>query len=356
MTKRIIGIDVARALAIIGMIIVHFKIVFGDQGSQILKTFANFFDGKAAATFVVLAGVGIALMTNSSISDTPKLAIARKRIMKRAVFLFFVGLSYLWIWPADILHSYGVYMIFIVFLLHRSSTLLLGVTSVLMVLFSLLLFVFDYELGWDFSTMNYIDLWTIKGFLRNLFYNGYNPVFPWLAFMVFGLWYGRQNLNDHSFLKQSFTIGLIVFLLVQLVSKALIYWVSGMETIVLEDIMFAIGTDPMPPTLLFMLNGLSLAVTVISGCIIISKKYKSNVVIKSLYKTGKLALTFYVAHVIIGITFIEEFGTKTLGNYSIEFSMFYAFAFSLSCVGFAWLWLKYFNAGPLEWLMRKLTD
>jgi uncharacterized protein len=32
MNKRIIGIDVARALAVIGMIIVNFKVVFGEKG------------------------------------------------------------------------------------------------------------------------------------------------------------------------------------------------------------------------------------------------------------------------------------------------------------------------------------
>ncbi|MFT7429277.1 MAG: hypothetical protein ACI9IZ_001774, partial [Nonlabens sp.] len=32
MKKRIIGIDVARALAVIGMIIVNFKVVFGENG------------------------------------------------------------------------------------------------------------------------------------------------------------------------------------------------------------------------------------------------------------------------------------------------------------------------------------
>ena len=36
MKKRIIGIDVARALAVIGMIIVNFKIVLGENGNEIL--------------------------------------------------------------------------------------------------------------------------------------------------------------------------------------------------------------------------------------------------------------------------------------------------------------------------------
>lgn len=53
MKTRIIGIDVARALAIIGMIIVNFKIAFGENGLNWVKYFASVFDGKAAATFVV---------------------------------------------------------------------------------------------------------------------------------------------------------------------------------------------------------------------------------------------------------------------------------------------------------------
>jgi uncharacterized protein len=68
MKKRIIGIDVARAFAVIGMIIVNFRIVFGEQGEGWLKGVAQLFDGKAAATFVVLAGIGLALMSNSAIA------------------------------------------------------------------------------------------------------------------------------------------------------------------------------------------------------------------------------------------------------------------------------------------------
>ena len=86
--KRIIGIDVARALAVIGMIVVNFKIVIGENGLSWVKSFAGIFDGKAAATFVVLAGVGLALMTNSAIknNDKSKLKIVRNRILKRALF------------------------------------------------------------------------------------------------------------------------------------------------------------------------------------------------------------------------------------------------------------------------------
>ena len=73
--KRIVGIDVARALAVIGMIVVNFKIVIGENGLNWVKSFAGIFDGKAAATFVVLAGLGLALMTNSAIKNNNKLTL-----------------------------------------------------------------------------------------------------------------------------------------------------------------------------------------------------------------------------------------------------------------------------------------
>lgn len=94
--KRIIGIDVARAFAVIGMIVVNFKIVFSENGLNWVQSFAHIFDGKVAAKFVVLPGIGLALMTNSAIknNDKAKLKITRNRILKRALLLFIIGISY----------------------------------------------------------------------------------------------------------------------------------------------------------------------------------------------------------------------------------------------------------------------
>ena len=86
MNSRIIGIDVARALSIVGMVVVNFKVVFGEEGKNFIKLLASVFDGKASATFVVLAGVGIALGTNSAIrnNDLSRLRMAQIKITKRA--------------------------------------------------------------------------------------------------------------------------------------------------------------------------------------------------------------------------------------------------------------------------------
>lgn len=76
----------------------------------------------------------------------------------------------------------------------------------------------------------------------------------------------------------------------------------------------------------------------------------------ALTKTGQLALTFYVAHVIIGMGVIEAIKPEKMGNYSIEFSVGYALMFSLLCVWFATFWLKSRKNGPIEWLMKKIIN
>jgi len=59
--KRIVGYDLARAIAIFGMVVVNFKIVMGagQNGPAWLVSSVGLLNGRAAATFVVLAGVGL---------------------------------------------------------------------------------------------------------------------------------------------------------------------------------------------------------------------------------------------------------------------------------------------------------
>ena len=358
MKKRIIGIDVARALAVIGMIFVNFKLVFGTEGQGWIKSMASIFDGKAAATFVVLAGVGIALMTNSALKkqDTLKLKKARTRIAKRALFLFVVGLSYIVIWPADILHFYGIYMLLTLLLLNAGNKPLLLSVFLLIFIYPLLMIGMNYETGWDFSTLTYLDFWTINGFIRNLFYNGFHPVIPWTAFMLLGLWFARQNLYDDRFIKKAFWSSLIVFVIIQLLSYASISLLSQGNQTATEELVAILGSSPMPPLPIYMLNGCSIAICMISACILLAKKFEQHPIIEALSKTGELALTFYVAHVIIGMGVVEAIAPGSLGSYTITFSFGYALIFSVACVLFAVIWTKFRTSGPLEWMMRKLTD
>jgi uncharacterized protein len=358
MKQRIIGIDVARALAIFGMIIVNFKVVFGENGQPWVKFIASIFDGKAAATFVVLAGVGLALMTNSAIQqkDNAKLKIAQVRIAKRALFLFLLGISYIIIWPADILHCYGVYMAIILLLLPCKEKTILIAGICIIVVYPILMLFLNYETGWNFDTLDYHDFWTVKGFVRNLFFNGFHPVLPWTAFMLFGYWFGKQDLHNHKFVKKMFRISSIVFISIQTLSYLSFSILSALSHPNTNELVELLGTKPMPPLPIYMFNGIAIAFTIISACILVAKRFDNNFIIDALNKTGQLALTFYVAHIIIGMGIIEAINPSIMGRYSIEFSVIYAAGFSLLCILFAVIWRKYQKFGPLEWVMRKVTD
>ncbi|MBT8244691.1 MAG: DUF418 domain-containing protein [Winogradskyella sp.] len=356
MKGRIIGIDITRALAVIGMIIVNFKVVLGENGLSWVKSFASAFDGKAAATFVVLAGVGIALMTNSALKnkDSQKLKTARIRIVKRALFLFIVGLSYIVIWPADILHFYGIYMLVILLLLKSNEKTILISAIALILFYPLLIGFWNYETGWNFDTLDYLDFWTVNGFFRNLFFNGFHPVIPWTAFMLFGFWFGKQDLKSDRFIKKAFLISSITFVVIQILSHVSISFLSEGNKQTASELSEIIGTNPMPPLPIYMFNGIAISVLIISACIIIGKRFSTNKILLALNKTGQLALTFYVAHVIIGMGLIEVINPGKVGNYPIEFSVAYALIFSILCVLFATYWLKSRENGPVEWIMKKI--
>ncbi len=356
MKERIIGIDVARSIAVIGMIIVNFKIVLGENGLNWVRSVTSVFDGKAAATFVVLAGIGLALTTNSALrnNDRQKLRIARIKIAKRALFLFIVGLSYIVIWPADILHFYGVYMLITLLLLSSNEKTILISAIVVILLYPLLISLINYKTGWNFDTFEYLDFWTFNGFFRNLFFNGFHPVIPWTAFMLFGFWFGKQDMKNDRFIKKAFLISSITFVVIQLLSQLTISFLSEGNKQTTTELIEIIGTNPMPPLPIYMFNGIAISISIISACIIIGKKFSTSKVILALHKTGKLALTFYVAHVIIGMGVIEIIIPEKIGDFRIEFSVVYALIFSIACILFANYWLKSKKNGPVEWVLKKI--
>ena len=92
-----------------------------------------------------------------------------------------------------------------------------------------------------------------------------------------------------------------------------------------------------------------------SLCILLGKRYATNKVVVLLKNTGQLALTFYVAHVVLGMGVIEAISPSKMGTYSIQFSVGYALIFSLLCIVFANLWLKFKHYGPLEGIMKMIV-
>lgn len=362
--NRIEGYDLARALAIFGMVVVNFKIVMAGAGwgleSQVgpgwLHFLTGLFDGRAAALFVVLAGVGMTLGARRAFSSgvAAELRAARVTLWKRAAFLFVGGMFFSLLWEADILHYYGWYIGIGALLIGCRSRTLLRVAALLVIAFAGMVFTLDYEAGWDFDTLTYTDFWTVGGQARNLFFNGFHPVVPWLAFLIVGIWLGRQDLLNPSVRRRVLIVGACVALVAEAVSAALVELFTRNASSADEELIVALlGTEAMPPMPLYMLAAGGTALAVISLCVGFSQRFPDAPGHRALTAAGRLSLTIYVGHVILGLGILDAAGL--LEGRSLWFAVTAAVSFYALAVVFAVLWTRRWNRGPLEGAMRRVA-
>lgn len=109
--ERILGFDVARAVAILGMFVVHFSMVAAADPDQPawMARLLGFLDGRSAATFMILGGIGLTHFPQRSVAAPPKEFPSWKSILfRRGLILVVAGFINLTIWQGDILRVYGV--------------------------------------------------------------------------------------------------------------------------------------------------------------------------------------------------------------------------------------------------------
>lgn len=353
MKQRIVGFDLARALAVIGMVIVNFKVVMHASAPDAPWWLGIFdaLDGRASALFVILAGIGLSLLSKRAreSGDPAALRADRTGILKRAAFLFVAGLLYVQVWPADILHYYGVYMVIGAFALGWRTGVLPAAAAAMVAGFVLLAATFDYGAGWNWETLAYAGFWTPAGFVRNLFFNGFHPVFPWAGFLLLGMAVGRVDMQSPTALYRIFIGGLVMGIAAELAMTAGTLLAAPGEGI--WQHLWSSG--PLPPLPLYWIGAAGDAMAVIAACVWAGRRWPAARWLTPLVHTGQLALTLYIAHVVIGMGVLEALGL--LGGRSLAFAVGSALAFSACAVLCAHLWRRRFALGPVEWLMRRCT-
>ena len=346
MSERLIGLDIARYLAFVGMVLVNFDIVmsYGVQSNEgFFNEFIGQLQGRASATFVVLAGIGLGLSSFKKESQTVN------TIVKRSIFLLILGLLNMTIFEGDILHYYAFYFLFGVFLLpfgNRALILVIGILN--LVFFSMMLFI-DYESGWNFDELTYSGFWTIDGFTRNLFFNGFHPVFPWLGFFLLGMLMSRVLLKKRQVQIKMISWGLIAIIFSEIMS----FIISGYVIPADSELQFLFMTDSMPPMPLYFLAASGSALLIIGLCLLVSEKVRESKIYSLIAPAGTQTLTLYVLHIIVGLGFIDAIGFT--GTQTSSQAFVAAIIFCILGTIFAFTWSKWFRRGIFESLMRKLT-
>ncbi|MDX1905440.1 MAG: heparan-alpha-glucosaminide N-acetyltransferase domain-containing protein [Bacteroidia bacterium] len=355
MQQRIPGFDLARAYAIWGMFIVNFNVAFGHPADvSPLGQFLAFFNGNSSTLFVMLAGMGLSILARGKADAAARRAL-RGVILRRALFLFGAGLLLQLWWPADILHFYGVYMCLAAWLLFVPQAAYLWAALGAVLVFHLGLVLIPFETGWDLTRLQYPDFWTPIGFLRNTFYNGWNPVFPWLAFFLTGMYLGRLDWSRKRLKNRLFLLGAAGWLAMLLLQG----WAgSALSAGPWRDYLLA---DYLPPTLPFMIGTASFSLMVLTLCVYAGEAWGQTRPALALAATGRMTLTHYVAHVTLGMILLAVLTGNTDLNALPALppeppALILGFStglYGLSVVFSSW-WSRRFPHGPMEGVMRRV--
>lgn len=325
--RRIVGIDVARGLAVLGMMTAH--VGPDDHGPIPPGGFAQLADGRPAALFVVLAGLSLALLSGSANPVTgTRLVQARVRILVRAMLLFALGelLVILATPVVVILPTYGLLFALGCVALRWSRPALLTAAAVFAVA--------GPPVGQGIAHALEDARPTV---LTEITVGHYYPAIVWTAYLLVGLAIGRSDLRSTRLRGLGALAGVGLVVLGHggsWVALHLLGWPTALAT-----------TEPHSSTTFEVVGNVGVALLVISGCLVVADRWPR--VLAPLAAVGALALTAYTVHVVV----IAMLGQGVVYQATAEVWL----AFILTTIGLCWLWVVSVGRGPFEWVLHRVS-
>lgn len=362
---RLIGIDLARAVAIVGMIAVHLLEMVNADGTMSLAFVL--FSGKAAALFAVLAGVGIALSTGRDRRPTGRRwSASMAEVAVRALLIGLLGLALGYLVPADradvILVSYAALFLLAIPLLRLPSRAL----SVLALVIAVGIPVLSHwwreahppaqEMNLTFTTLMQRPLTAME----MIFLTGGFPALAWLAYVCAGLAVGRAALGERGVMARLAIMGAGLALAASVASWFVMEGLGGREKLAavasqsmtmeqFQDFLVW-GADGVLPasspwwlgvmaphtaTPFDLLFTLGIAVSVIGVALILG--IVAAGALRPVAKLGSMPLSLYTAHLLLlAAPFVPTEGWLAL---VVHLTVLTAFAL---------VWRAFFQRGPLE--------
>jgi uncharacterized protein len=341
---RLVGIDVARALAFVGMLLAHFATATSSEDPTWLVALDGAADGRAAPLFCVLLGLGAGLLVTGGAPD--------RALVRRGIALFVLGVV---LWPLVeqiylILPEYGVLLAALPVLRRIHTRLLLPAAALAFLVPSLVTATLGASgLRGTGQPTSYDDLREVGEIVRYLLWTGGYPVVGWVGFVLVGLWLSRQRLAD-----------------VALQWRLLLVGVGVAVTQPLVDATFVgLGGDPLgaaPPegpaaffaaaahsnqTAWYVLASAT-AVAAIGACLLVTRR--PSPVVVPVAHLGQLALTAYLAHILLGQAVLWDWMARQM--LSLGEQLLVVGAVVVAFTAAATVWRRAFARGPLEALVR----
>lgn len=367
---RIVGIDVARGIALFAMAGTHMLPVHTPAGQLTITGFL--FGGRASALFALLAGVSLAIVTGGSTPKTGRdMKRARVTIAVRAGLIGVIGLLLAMTDTivAVILAYYAVYFLLALpFLRLRASTLMSIAVVWGVVSPQLSFWIRGFLPDGPGPQVDLIMVFTDPvDALTQLFLTGYYPAFTWLTFILAGLALGRMDLRAKATAIRLLVGGAVVAVGAWAVSS-LILQVLGVSTVwqteegprtftgwhvnnigwygttPADDASWLVVAGPHSGTSFDLIGVTGSAVAVLGACLLLVRVDLLRRISFPVAAAGAMTLTLYTIHVVV-----LSFDVGDLG------SRMYYLTHVVVGLAIATIWLSFLPKGPLEALVHEIA-
>ena len=165
-----------------------------------------------------------------------------------------------------------------------------------------------------------------------------------------------MDLSQTSIRLRLFSLALAFFLLSETLFYVIRMEVGDEHSVGLtadeEEFLLSVSIIPSLPQ--YMVSATCSSVMVLAASLYFAYKYRNRAPIRWLSQTGRLALSLYVEHIVLGMGLLEQLGW--LEGQDIALSLASALLLCLVGTIFSALWLGTFKEGSREWLFRKLVS
>ncbi|WP_405765345.1 DUF418 domain-containing protein [Streptomyces sp. NBC_01538] len=363
-TGRLIGLDLARGLAVFGMYAVHVGPPPGQGG--VIGFLMELAQGRSSALFAVLAGFAVALITGRR---TPKTGLAGRqavaKVVIRAVILMTLGtaLTLTGTPVVPILAFYGLFFL-LVLPLYRLGA---GPLALIAVGWALVGPQLLYALKPVFGGRVFPSYGQADGPV-SLFFTGGYPALTWVPFVIAGMAVARCDLAATTVRIRLALTGVALavtgyggsWLAVRLVPGAAeavrkAEAGQGMSSVSPDSIgIFGdspagmLASAPHSEATLSIVAATGVAILVITGCLAAVDAFpRLRRLASPVIAVGSMSLTAYVYHIVAIWLLVPE---DTTGG-----RLYVLLGFIASVTVFATVWSRFFQRGPLEWLMGRAT-
>ncbi|WP_460776501.1 heparan-alpha-glucosaminide N-acetyltransferase domain-containing protein [Microbacterium sp. GXF7504] len=339
---RLAGIDLARGLAVLGMIAAHLLVLEPFRWEE-AGTWLQVVDGRSSILFAVLAGLSISLITGGMRPVGPeRRRRARGRLAVRAVMLWALGMLLIatGVPVYVILPAYAILFLLAMPLLALTAGALFGIAAAVLLV-----------MPWVQAGLEFLPFWDTEAGASIGLAIGWSYPFPlWFGFLVAGMAVGRLDLRS------PFVQGM---LLAGGVSAALAgYGVGGV---------FVPDGGAEPSTYLEVVTSMrahsgglpeavgstGFAVAVIALCLLLCRTPVRSI-LWPLRATGSMPLTAYAAQIVVWAVWAlialgdtsDLFGFRALDPF---------WPLTIGVVAGCSLWALFVGKGPLETLLDVVT-